>query len=172
MSRVGRTEIVLRHSAVARFAASLPAGEGGIEIWSRPIAGARTALPHARPANRPIAQGDVVIHSLGLRIDGYWTGLERTRIVGSPDEAIARAFVAMYDAQSRAIDAIQPGIPAYRVHVVACGVIEEAGYSVCHRTDHGIGLRVHEAPSISNSEVVRLEPGMVLSIEPGIYLPG
>lgn len=172
LSRSGMTEVCLQHRAVAEVAAGLAADDVDIEIWSRPIAGPRTALPHARPTTRPLQAADVIIHSLGIRALGYWTGLERTCVMGEPDDRMTRAFVTMQSAQTRAIQAVRPGVNAAHVHVVACRVIAEAGYPVLHRTGHGVGLSVHEPPSLGSEESLRLEPGMVLSIEPGVYLPG
>lgn len=167
-SRPGATEVGLQYAATAEAAAGFPSDGSDIEVWSRPIAGPRTAFPHARPTTRPLRLGDVVIHSLGLRMAGYWTGLERTCILGNADGPTKRAFMTMYEAQARAIDAIRPGATAMSVHAAACRGIEDAGYLISHRTGHGIGLGVHEPPSVG----ARVEPGMVLSIEPGIYLPG
>ncbi|CAB1128919.1 aminopeptidase (Met-Xaa and Xaa-Pro, Xaa-Pro-Xaa) [Candidatus Hydrogenisulfobacillus filiaventi] len=140
--------------------------------------GPRGSLPHARPGPRRLEAGDLVTIDFGARLDGYHS--DETVTVGIGAAAAAHPLRPVYEvvrrAQAAGIAAIRPGVPASAVDRAARGVIEEAGYGEAfgHSTGHGVGLEVHEAPWAAAQPPVDyvLEPGMILTVEPGIYLPG
>lgn len=141
---------------------------------SRPIAGSRSALPHALTSGYRIRPGDVIIHGVGVQGDGYWVGCERTVFAGRPVAQAVRLFEVMMASRRAALEAIRPGLPCCSVHQAALRVVEEAGLAdaFLHRTGHGIGLDIHEPPYFSAKDQTIMAPGMVLSVEPGLYLAG
>ena len=140
--------------------------------------GPNSALPHYRAGDRSLHTGDLVVLDFGGVLDGYCSDLTRTVSVGQPSPDAARLHAAVRDAQSAAIDAVRPGITTADVDAAARQVLvgHGLGEAFGHGTGHGLGLDVHEEPRVGKprSEVapVRLEPGMVFTIEPGAYLPG
>jgi len=172
----GATEIAImaRGNAAMLEMAARRYPDRHITAGSRPVSGEKSALPHAIPSGRRLAAGDVVIHGTGCVVDGYCSEDERTIFVGSPTPERRRLFDIMVRAQQAAIDAIRPGVRCREIDRAARSVIEEAGYGpqFTHRTGHGIGLEIHEAPYFSASDETVLQPGMVMSVEPGIYLEG
>ena len=136
-------------------------------------AGANAALPHAVPGDRKIQAGEPLLFDWGARLDGYCSDISRTIILGEPDDTFKKVFSAVQEAQQKAIEAIRPGISgkevdkAARDHIERCGFAERFG----HGLGHGAGLAVHEAPRLSPVRDDILEPGMVFTVEPGIYLP-
>ena len=136
--------------------------------------GPRAALPHGRPTDRRIEAGDLVVVDFGGVLEGYASDVTRTYCVGEPSPDAARIYQVVRSAQQAAIDSVRPGIEAQEVDRAARQVIESAGFGEFfgHGTGHGIGLEIHESPWISPGRTDRLEPGMVFTIEPGIYLPG
>ena len=143
--------------------------------------GPRSALPHARPGRRRLAAGDLVVLDFGGVYDGYCVDLTRTASVGEPGGQAARMHAAVLAAQAAAIAAVRPGVPSSAVDAAARGVLREHGLAEAfqHGTGHGLGLEVHEAPRIAQAARLQgpgadvvLEAGMVITIEPGVYLPG
>lgn len=134
----------------------------------------RSTLPHVFSSTRRLEPGDVLIHTRQLALDGYRAELERTAIVGQPTDEQAHAFQTMLDAQQAGIDALAPGVPACEVDRAARDVIDRAGYGehAIHRTGHGIGVGVHEHPHLRYDNPEPLRPGMLVTIEPGFYVPG
>ncbi len=129
--------------------------------------GKRSSLPHADISNKPL--NTPVMIDWGAIYNNYCSDTTRTIIETEKQEEI---FEIVLDAQKKAIDVIKPGIKASYVDKVARNVIKEYGYedNFLHSTGHGVGLEVHESPSLSKSEVIKLEKNMVVTIEPGIYL--
>ena len=143
--------------------------------------GPRSALPHARPGRRRLAAGDLVVLDFGGIYDGYCVDLTRTASVGEPGGQALRMHAAVLSAQTAAIAAVQPGAQASAVDAAARGVLRERGLAEAfqHGTGHGLGLEVHEAPRIAQAARLQgpgadvvLEAGMVITIEPGVYLSG
>jgi len=134
----------------------------------------RGAQPHAKPAAVPMGADTLVTIDLGCMLDGYGSDCTRTFATGTPPPELARAYDVCLEAQLAAMDAIRPGIPASTVDLAARSVIEDAGYGerFGHPCGHGLGLDVHEAPRVGAKTTATLEPGMVVTVEPGIYLPG
>jgi Xaa-Pro aminopeptidase len=140
--------------------------------------GPNSALPHYRAGDRSLRAGDLVVLDFGGVLDGYCSDLTRTVSVGQPSPDALRLHAAVRDAQAAAIDAVRPGATATDVDAAARQILvgHGLGEAFGHGTGHGLGLDVHEEPRVSKprSDVppVRLEPGMVFTIEPGAYLPG
>jgi Xaa-Pro aminopeptidase len=134
--------------------------------------GPNGASPHHGAGDRVIQEGDVVVLDFGGQLDGYWSDITRTVTVGSPTEEYVGVHDIVRRAQQEAFQAIRPGVAAEEVDRAARSVIADAGYGdrFLHRTGHGIGLELHEAPYIVTGNRTPLEPGMTFSVEPGIYL--
>lgn len=145
-----------------------------ITSGSRPVSGEKSVLPHSIPSGKRLERGEVVIHGTSCVVEGYYSEDERTIFVGLPSAQQRRIFDVMVRAQQAAIDAIRPGARCLEVDRAARRVIEEAGYGpqFTHRTGHGIGIDIHEAPYFAASDETVLRPGMVMSVEPGIYVDG
>lgn len=143
--------------------------------------GPRSALPHARPGGRRLAAGDLVVLDFGGVHDGYCVDLTRTASVGEPGEQAVRLHAAVLAAQTAAAAAVRPGARASAVDAAARGVLRGRGLAEAfqHGTGHGLGLEVHEAPRLADAARLQapgadavLQAGMVLTVEPGVYVPG
>jgi D-alanyl-D-alanine dipeptidase len=135
--------------------------------------GPNGASPHHETGERVMANGDAVVLDFGGRLDGYFSDITRTVIVGKPPAEFDLVHDVVRRAQQAAFDAVRPGAPAQEVDRAARDVIDDAGYGqwFIHRTGHGIGLELHEPPYIVTGNTTKLRAGMTFSIEPGIYLP-
>ena len=153
------------------------ARRGGAEEMSFPTiiaSGARSALPHGRASEQAIAPSGFVVCDFGVILSGYCSDQTRTVWVGAvPDEA-RRAYEAVKQAQQAAIDAVRPGVAVGEVDAAGRKVLRKAGLGryFTHSTGHGVGLEIHEAPRVANGQPEILQPGMVITIEPGVYFPG
>jgi Xaa-Pro aminopeptidase len=139
--------------------------------------GPNSALPHARPGDRQLRQGDLVVLDFGGVLDGYCVDLTRVAAVGQVDTRAKELFDAVSAAQSAALAVIRHGVAASAVDQAARDELGRRGLgqAFVHATGHGLGLELHEAPRIARSEHEPPEPllaGMVCTIEPGAYLPG
>ncbi|MBM7855474.1 Xaa-Pro aminopeptidase [Desulfohalotomaculum tongense] len=137
--------------------------------------GPRGALPHGVASDRVIQPGDMVTIDCGAVYKGYHSDMTRNFVLGKADEKQQEIYNIVLEAQVAGIEAVRPGVPAASVDLAARGVIERYGYAqnFGHGTGHGVGLAIHEGPRISFQEQeLILKPGMVLTVEPGIYLPG
>jgi len=137
-------------------------------------AGPSGALPHAEPGERQIGRGELVVFDMGAKLDGYCSDGTRTYATGDPGEEARRVYEVVLAAQLAALGAIETGTSGETVDTVARKVIEEAKYGerFGHALGHGVGLEVHEGPRLSQRSDDLLEPGEVVTVEPGIYLPG
>ena len=170
--RAGMTELEAAHWIVDRY------GEYG-GTWqpgTLPIvaSGPNSALPHYDGHSRTIGVNDVVLVDSGCLYNGFHSDTTRTFFVGTPTEEQRRVFDIVLSAEQKGEKEAGPGMKASELDAVVRGHIESGGYGrfFTHRTGHGIGLEVHEPPDISPSDETVLKPGMVFSIEPGVYLPG
>jgi len=150
--------------------------EAGAESVSFPVivaSGPNSALPHAVPGDRPIREGEPILFDWGARLDGYCSDISRTVCIGKPDERFRLIFKTVYDAQQKAIRAIHPGIGTRHIDQIARSHIDAMGYpgKFGHGLGHGTGLAIHEYPRLSPFYDKPLQPGMVCTVEPGIYLP-
>jgi Xaa-Pro aminopeptidase len=137
-------------------------------------AGPNGALPHAEPGEREIGHGELVVFDMGAMLDGYCSDGTRTYATGDPGESARAVYEVVLAAQLAALDAVAPGAKGEDVDGVARKIIDEAGHGdrFGHGLGHGVGLEVHEAPRLSPRADDVLEPGEVVTVEPGIYLPG
>jgi Xaa-Pro aminopeptidase len=149
-------------------------GAKGSSFPSIVAVGARAALPHARPGPQQIGSGDMVLVDWGADGGLYKSDLTRVLVTGRISPKLERVYRVVLKAQQRAIDAIRPGLTGKQVDQVARDVITQAGYGryFGHGLGHGIGLEVHEGPRLAAISTTVLKPGMVVTVEPGIYLPG
>jgi Xaa-Pro dipeptidase len=134
----------------------------------------RTIMPHVYSNTRKLKQGDVIIHSRQVGLNGYRAENERTFFIGEPTKEQEHLFNIAYQAQKAAVEAIKPGMTAAEVDKIARGIIQDAGYGeyFIHRTGHGIGIGTHEEPSLRFDSGIVLQEGMAFSIEPAIFVPG
>ena len=173
-----RAGIAEREVAAAIEAALREAGYERPAFDTIVASGPNGALPHYRAGDRTLHTGDLVVLDFGGVLDGYCSDLTRTVSVGQPSPDAARLHAAVRDAQAAAIEAVRPGRAATDVDAAARQVLVAHGLGEAfgHGTGHGLGLDVHEEPRVSKPRAdvppVRLEPGMVFTIEPGAYLPG
>lgn len=136
--------------------------------------GVRSALPHGRATSKKIMRGELVTLDFGCVYEGYHSDMTRTVAVGRVPAEAKKIYHIVLDAQKRAIESARAGQKTKDLDAVARGVIRKAGYDryFRHSLGHGIGLQIHEAPRISVQSRTVLEKGNVITIEPGIYLPG
>ncbi len=134
----------------------------------------KSAMPHAVTTNRTLTSPDLGIHRRHVGVDGYEAECERTFFVGAPSAALTRMFEVMCEAQQAAIQALRGGVPSREVDRAARDLITKSGYgpNFVHRTGHSIGMEPHEMPDLRHDSDRVLEPGMVVTVEPGIYVPG
>ena len=136
--------------------------------------GANCAEPHHSSDGTVLREGDSIICDVGLMVNRYCSDMTRTVFLGAPTDEQKRVYEIVERANAAGRAAVRPGVAMKEFDRAARKVIEDAGYGkyFIHRTGHGIGLEVHEHPDCSATSEVVAEPGMVFSIEPGIYLPG
>ncbi len=137
-------------------------------------AGARSALPHARATDAKVGANQVVLIDMGTIQAGYASDMTRMLHFGSPSAKLKGLYRIVLDAQLAAIDAVRPGVSAGRVDRAARDVFKKAGLekSFVHSTGHGLGLEIHEPPRIGRKDKTRLQKGMTITIEPGVYIEG
>jgi Xaa-Pro aminopeptidase len=137
-------------------------------------AGPHGALPHARPRDELVAAGELVVIDWGAQLDGYCSDCTRTLATGDVDDEAQEIYQLVLDAQLAALDEVKPGVVARDVDSVPRAAITAAGYGdqFGHGLGHGVGLEVHEAPRLAQPSEAVLMPGNVVTVEPGIYLPG
>ncbi len=136
--------------------------------------GPRAALPHATPTSKKIGEDDFVLVDWGASEGLYRSDLTRVLVTGRISPKLERVYRVVLEAQTQAIAAIRPGVVAHDVDQIARSVIDKAGFGrrFRHGLGHGLGLLVHEGPRLAVRDQTVLRPGMVVTVEPGIYLPG
>jgi Xaa-Pro aminopeptidase len=149
-------------------------GADGLAFDVSVASGPHTALPHARPTDRPIQAGEPVWIDMGARVDGYCADLTRAFCLGPAEARLVEIHGLVCEALATTVAGLRPGLGGREADALARDVIEQAGYGEAfgHSLGHGVGLAVHEQPSLSRRSEDVLAPGMVVTIEPGIYLPG
>ncbi|MDR1873066.1 MAG: aminopeptidase P family protein [Deltaproteobacteria bacterium] len=148
-------------------------GASGSAFETIVASGPRAALPHAEPGDKVIKKGELVVIDCGARYQGYAADITRTFAAGSLKDWQKKIYRVVREAQVKALEALGPGRTGAQVDKVARDHIAEAGYGdyFGHSLGHGVGLAVHEGPSLSLRETRQLPVGAVVTIEPGIYLP-
>ncbi|MDX9973941.1 MAG: Xaa-Pro peptidase family protein [FCB group bacterium] len=150
-------------------------GASGASFDTIGLFGAHSSLPHGEPGDQALSAGDIVLLDMGCRREGYCSDLTRTYAFGTiPGIWFEAIYNTVLEAQQRALEAVRPGISCKEVDAVARRIIGEAGYGEYfgHGLGHGVGIEIHEAPRLNPESETVLEAGMVITIEPGIYLPG
>ena len=174
VTEVGLTEVEV--AAEMEYAAR----RAGAEAMSFPTiiaSGARSALPHGRATQQEIPAGAFVVCDFGVILNGYCSDQTRTVWVGDASDANGKArqaYDSVRQAQEAAIAAVTPGVSVAEVDAAARKVLRKAGLGryFTHSTGHGVGLEIHEAPRVAAGQKEVLRPGMVITIEPGVYFPG
>ncbi len=168
--RAGVTEQAVADAVAASFTQDGVQGVDFAIVGSGP----NGAFPHHLASDRVVQPGDAVVIDIGARRWGYHSDITRMAFVGEPTAEYLKVHAIVEGAVRAALAAVKPGVSACSVDQAARAVITNAGYGeyFTHRTGHGLGLDGHEPPYLTGTNQLRLEEGMVFSIEPGIYLPG
>ncbi|MEK5332373.1 M24 family metallopeptidase [Lysinibacillus sp. FSL W8-0992] len=136
--------------------------------------GLRSALPHGVATNKVIEKGDFVTLDFGALYNGYISDITRTVAVGEPSEKLVEMYNTVLASQLLSLEKVGPGLTGIQADAIARDYLTEKGYGEAfgHSLGHGIGLEVHEGPGLSKRSETVLEPGMAVTIEPGVYVPG
>jgi len=171
MIKPGMTE---REIALELDYAMLRGGARALSFETIAVAGENGSKPHGVPGERKLQAGDLLTLDFGAVVDGWHSDMTRTVAVGEPGEERRKIYGIVLEAQRSALAMLGPGAACKDIDKAARDVIEAAGYGehFRHGTGHGVGLEIHEAPTLSRRSKDVLEPGMVVTVEPGIYLPG
>ena len=169
--RAGVTE---RRLAREMETAMLDAGADDRSFDSIVAFGDHAAEPHHRPTDRELATGDVVKLDFGALADGYHSDMTRTIALGEPDPRLREIRNVVAAANRAGIDAVRPGATTVEVDAAARAIVADAGFAEAfpHGLGHGVGLEIHEDPFLRWHTSIELEQGMVVTIEPGVYIPG
>jgi Xaa-Pro aminopeptidase len=149
-------------------------GAQGMSFETIVASGERSAMPHGTASQRPIPKRGFVVCDFGVILAGYCSDMTRTVYVGRPPAEARSLYQAVLDAQGAAVQAVRPGIVVAEVDRQARKVLQKAGLGryFSHSTGHGVGLEIHEPPRVASGDTAVLKPGMVITIEPGAYVPG
>ena len=171
MLRPGVTEVQVQQALDDAIRA---AGASGPAYDTIVASGPNSALPHARPSERTLQAGDLVIIDVGATVDGYRSDMTRSFVLGDPGERAGAMLEVVGRSQSAGVAAVRPGVEASEVDGACRSVIDEAGMgeAFVHGSGHGVGLDIHELPRVASGSTAVLEPGNVLTVEPGLYFPG
>ncbi|WP_330179872.1 aminopeptidase P family protein [Nocardia sp. NBC_01503] len=149
-------------------------GADAIAFETIVAAGANSAVPHHRPTEAVLAQGDFVKLDFGALVGGYHSDMTRTFVLGQPSQWQREVYDLVYAAQRAGREALAPGASTRAVDAASRSVIEAAGYGelFVHGLGHGVGLQIHEAPGIAKTGTGTLLDGVAVTVEPGVYFPG
>ena len=149
-------------------------GADGLAFDSIVASGPNGALPHAVPSNRKIKAKEPIILDVGVKLNGYCCDMTRTIFLDTPGPKFRKIYRTVLEAQKRGLEGILAGVKSTNPDTSARDVIKDAGFGEYfgHNLGHGVGLAVHESPRLSPDNPVKLKQGMVVTVEPGIYIPG
>lgn len=149
-------------------------GAEAVSFETIAVAGANSSMPHGVPGEYRIQKGDFITLDFGATVDGYHSDMTRTVCLGEPSEKQKEVYEVVLKAQTAALEALRDGITGVEADKIARDIIEEAGYgkSFGHGLGHGVGVEIHESPRLSPKAPHTLKSGNVVTVEPGIYLPG
>ncbi len=149
-------------------------GAEGMSFETIAASGARSALPHGRATDMPLPRRGFLTLDFGVILKGYCSDMTRTVFLGRPKAEERRAYGAVLEAQQAAVAAVGSGVSCGDVDEAARAVLRREGLAEAfsHSTGHGVGLEIHEPPRIGSGQTTRLQPGMVVTIEPGVYFEG
>lgn len=169
--KVGKTE---KEVALELDFYMLSHGAEALSFETIAVSGQNTSMPHGVPSEKRIENGDFVTMDFGAVVDGYHSDMTRTVAVGAVSEAQKKVYETVLLAQNTAIEGLRAGITGKEGDALARDVIEVAGYGAYfgHGTGHGVGVEIHEEPRLSLTCMQVLAPGNIVTVEPGIYLPG
>lgn len=166
---VGRTEAELAWWLISAIHEE---GAEAVSFATIVASGPNAALPHHHPGARVIGRGEMVIVDAGAKVDGYCSDCTRTFATGPLPEELRRAYATCRAAQEASLASVRVGAATRDVDAVARREVEESGAEVLHGLGHGVGLEIHELPVLSNVSGGALAAGNVVTIEPGVYIPG
>lgn len=148
-------------------------GADAISFDTIAASGVNSACPHAVPTDKPLENGDFLTLDFGAMVDGYHSDMTRTVVIGKPDEEMKNVYNAVWGANTDALKAVRADVTAKLVDNVARSTLDAWGYEkyFTHGLGHGVGLEIHEAPTVSAKSACTLREGMVITIEPGVYIP-
>jgi Xaa-Pro aminopeptidase len=149
-------------------------GAEGMSFETIVASGVRSALPHGRASATPLPRRGFLTLDFGIIHNGYCSDMTRTVYLGTPKGEERRAYEAVLEAQESAVATVSAGVSCGEVDEAARSVLRKVGMAdaFSHSTGHGVGLEIHEAPRVGAEQKTRLQPGMVVTIEPGVYWPG
>jgi Xaa-Pro aminopeptidase len=149
-------------------------GAEGMSFETIVASGLRSALPHGKASSAPLPRRGFVTMDFGIIHKGYCSDMTRTVFLGKPKPEERKVYEAVLEAQENAVQAVAPGASCAEVDEAARSVLRREGLAEAftHSTGHGVGLEIHEPPRIGAGQAARLQPGLVITIEPGVYLPG
>lgn len=150
-------------------------GSAGPSFSTMVLAGEKAALPHGKPDDRKLGKGDFLLIDFGvITYDRYCSDITRTFVIGEADDKQKEIYDIVKRSTQAGVDAVKAGVPLKEFDIAARSVIQESGYGEYfnNRVGHGLGIEVHEAPSIHHLNDDIAQKGMVFTIEPGIYIPG
>ena len=166
----GVTELELWEGVKTRV--ELEAG-GRVPVLADLVAGKRTGDIGGLPADYALQPGDAVLLDFVPRLNGYWGDNCGTHFVGEPSPELRKAYQVVLETLRSAIAAVRPGLPACELDAQMRKAIQDAGYPPYpHHSGHGLGTTYHEEPRIVPYNTLPLQPGMVIALEPGVYIPG
>ena len=138
------------------------------------VSGAKSSMPHGVPGDNTVKKGDFITMDYGAVVNGYHSDMTRTVAVGTPSEKQISVYNTVLEAQTAALAVLKEGVSGFDADKAARDIIEKAGYgpNFGHSTGHGVGIEIHEAPNLSTKSSYILQTGHVVTVEPGIYIPG
>jgi len=169
--RSGATEVEVA-AGLEFFARSM--GAEGMSFDTIVASGPRSALPHGHASRQKLPRNGFVTLDFGVILNGYCSDMTRTVCLGKPGPLERQAYDAVLRAQEAAVDAVRPGVTCGEVDEAARSILRKEGLGryFTHSTGHGVGLEIHEQPRVAAEQTLELKPGMVITIEPGVYLAG